>query len=181
MYYSYVEIEYVATSFSPARLDLALKLLNKKCQSSSCVLLWEYSIYWVFTNKEIVPSMFLVLSWLVVIVPSGLWQARGQRTDEGVTWPCLNSDPEVGWLYVWSQLANWPIKIKNFADIKKMRHYVGWVFSVCNLSFWRETSQRLCTLIVDRPTDDRWPTRRPTGRRGIKIQPWWGTAALTPH
>jgi hypothetical protein len=29
MYYSYVEIEYVATSFSPARTDLALKLLKK--------------------------------------------------------------------------------------------------------------------------------------------------------
>ncbi len=28
MFYSYVEIEYVATSFSPARMDLALKLLN---------------------------------------------------------------------------------------------------------------------------------------------------------
>jgi hypothetical protein len=28
MYYSYVDIEYVATSFSPARIDLALKLLN---------------------------------------------------------------------------------------------------------------------------------------------------------
>jgi hypothetical protein len=27
MYYSYVEIEYVAASFSPARTDLALKLL----------------------------------------------------------------------------------------------------------------------------------------------------------
>jgi hypothetical protein len=27
MYYSYVEIEYVATSFSPARTDLALMLL----------------------------------------------------------------------------------------------------------------------------------------------------------
>jgi hypothetical protein len=27
MYYSYVEIEYVATSFSPARTDLAVKLL----------------------------------------------------------------------------------------------------------------------------------------------------------
>jgi hypothetical protein len=27
MYYSYVEIEYIATSFSPARMDLALKLL----------------------------------------------------------------------------------------------------------------------------------------------------------
>ncbi len=28
MYYSYVEIEYVATSFSPARMDLAVKLLK---------------------------------------------------------------------------------------------------------------------------------------------------------
>ncbi len=28
MYYSYVEIEYVATNFSPARTDLALKLLS---------------------------------------------------------------------------------------------------------------------------------------------------------
>ncbi len=28
MYYSYVEIEYVATSFSPTRTDLALKLLS---------------------------------------------------------------------------------------------------------------------------------------------------------
>jgi hypothetical protein len=28
MYYSYVEIEYVATSFSPTRTDLAVKLLT---------------------------------------------------------------------------------------------------------------------------------------------------------
>jgi hypothetical protein len=28
MYYSYVEIEYIATSFSPARADLAFKLLT---------------------------------------------------------------------------------------------------------------------------------------------------------
>jgi hypothetical protein len=38
MYYSYVEIEYVATSFSPARTDLALKLLKVKMMQvlSSC-------------------------------------------------------------------------------------------------------------------------------------------------
>ena len=30
MYYSYVEIEYIATSFSPARMDLAVKLLTVK-------------------------------------------------------------------------------------------------------------------------------------------------------
>ncbi len=29
MYYSYVEIEYVAMSVSPARTDLAVKLLSK--------------------------------------------------------------------------------------------------------------------------------------------------------
>ncbi len=29
MYYSYVEIEYVATSFSPARMDLGVKLLRR--------------------------------------------------------------------------------------------------------------------------------------------------------
>jgi hypothetical protein len=28
MYYSYIEIEYVATSFTPTRTDLALKLLT---------------------------------------------------------------------------------------------------------------------------------------------------------
>jgi hypothetical protein len=30
MYYSYVEIEYIATSFSPARTDIALKLLRSE-------------------------------------------------------------------------------------------------------------------------------------------------------
>jgi hypothetical protein len=58
MYYSYVEIEYIATNFSPARTDLALKLLRmnksshqrarfvkitwriqKKCQSSQLITL----------------------------------------------------------------------------------------------------------------------------------------------
>jgi hypothetical protein len=33
MYYSYVEIEYIATSFSPARMDLAVKLLTAKTGS----------------------------------------------------------------------------------------------------------------------------------------------------
>jgi hypothetical protein len=37
MYYSYVEIDYVATSFSPARTDLALKLLI--CYQLFCTLL----------------------------------------------------------------------------------------------------------------------------------------------
>ncbi len=33
MYYSYVEIEYVASSFSPAKMDLAVKLLRILSQS----------------------------------------------------------------------------------------------------------------------------------------------------
>jgi hypothetical protein len=48
MYYSYVEIEYVATSFSPARMDLALKLLTGKAKERKHTLveihtglLWE--------------------------------------------------------------------------------------------------------------------------------------------
>jgi hypothetical protein len=42
MYYSYIEIEYVATSFSPARTDLALKLLSVSTMASSSVLLTLY-------------------------------------------------------------------------------------------------------------------------------------------
>ncbi len=38
MFYSYVEIEYVVTSFSPARTDLALKLLNIKWQLNQYIL-----------------------------------------------------------------------------------------------------------------------------------------------
>jgi hypothetical protein len=31
MYYSYVEIEYIATSFSPTRTDFAVKLFKSVC------------------------------------------------------------------------------------------------------------------------------------------------------
>ncbi len=44
MYYSYVEIEYVATSFSPARMELAVKLLR-----------WDTAVPLVlFPEKDIV-------------------------------------------------------------------------------------------------------------------------------
>ena len=49
-----------------------------------------HSVLWLL-------AVFLVLSWPIVIVASGLWQARGRGTYAGVTWPCLNRDPEVGW------------------------------------------------------------------------------------
>jgi hypothetical protein len=54
MYYSYIEIDLVATSFSPARTDLAVKLLSNfampteksmRTNSTSCVLYlntWRY-------------------------------------------------------------------------------------------------------------------------------------------
>ncbi len=48
MYYSYVEIEYVAMSFSPARMDLALKLLNfqllLKVSSLLSIILFHFGI-----------------------------------------------------------------------------------------------------------------------------------------
>jgi hypothetical protein len=46
MYYSYVEIEYVATSFSPARADLALKLLNFLLRLSTDRFRSGYRIKW---------------------------------------------------------------------------------------------------------------------------------------
>ncbi len=44
MYYSYVEIEYVATSFSLARTDLALKLLSAKSVLAGEKIIATYSI-----------------------------------------------------------------------------------------------------------------------------------------
>jgi hypothetical protein len=56
MYFSYVEIEYIATNFSPARTDLALKLLNlqKKLQ-----FLRRFKVLFVvlFVVLEIVPKI----------------------------------------------------------------------------------------------------------------------------
>jgi hypothetical protein len=38
MYYSYLEIEYIATSFSPARTDLAVKLLKEAATALDCLM-----------------------------------------------------------------------------------------------------------------------------------------------
>ncbi len=56
MYYSYVEIEYVATSFSPAGTDLALKLLNLQKKSR---FLRRFKVLFVvlFVVLEIVPKI----------------------------------------------------------------------------------------------------------------------------
>ncbi len=56
MYYSYAEIEYVATSFSPVRTDLAVKLLSAlEMLGLSCRLL-------IFLMGRRISSMVMVLS-----------------------------------------------------------------------------------------------------------------------
>jgi hypothetical protein len=70
MYYSYVEIEYVATSFSPARMDLALKLLSVALNS-------DLSLFSTFTFNHTSAFGFhiqyirMILYWNVgtVVIP----------------------------------------------------------------------------------------------------------------
>jgi hypothetical protein len=52
MYYSYVAIEYVATSFSPAKTDLAVKLLMKQ--------LARQNMFLVKSELSITAYLFLV-------------------------------------------------------------------------------------------------------------------------
>ncbi len=52
MDYSYVEIEYVATSFSPARMDLAVKLLNTPVEEQ--IGGWKVDINWYTEEVEYV-------------------------------------------------------------------------------------------------------------------------------
>jgi hypothetical protein len=52
MYYSYVEIEYVATSFSPARMDLALKLLSIPSRFCTFSIGPDVPDYTACTNKN---------------------------------------------------------------------------------------------------------------------------------
>jgi hypothetical protein len=54
MYYSYIEIEYVATSFSPARTDLALKLLICKKIKAPKVEKHSYSKYYFLYSVIII-------------------------------------------------------------------------------------------------------------------------------
>ena len=75
MYFSYIEIEYVTISFSPARMDLAVKLLKMtSCWYCSRELLVRNSL-WVGTNKTNNSpngtSTSLAIPYLVVeIIPS---------------------------------------------------------------------------------------------------------------
>ncbi len=75
MYYSYVEIEYVATSFSPARTDLAIKLLKVNAEKSTfCALEIEY-LGCVLTRDGIKPQSNKVQAILMIQSPTNVKQA----------------------------------------------------------------------------------------------------------
>jgi hypothetical protein len=66
MYYSYVEIEFVATSFSPARMDLAVKLLRCNISQQHIVLYNKYifclSSVHVFNIKKLNATNFFFVA-----------------------------------------------------------------------------------------------------------------------
>jgi hypothetical protein len=66
MYYSYVEIEYVATSFSPARMDLALKLLKGPGQDLSNFQMAPIPILSVLTCSTSSPHDILKVSRKII-------------------------------------------------------------------------------------------------------------------
>jgi hypothetical protein len=70
MYYSYVEIEYVATSFSPARMDSAVKLLRSHICSFSilCVPLFLFSPTILLYNITLYEDLSIKLYKLRVIL-----------------------------------------------------------------------------------------------------------------
>jgi hypothetical protein len=83
MYYSYVEIEYIATSFSPARMDLALKLLTLfVCKDASFTnMSWEllsfgndqkkvYVVTNLNYNDSILIYLYLCASCTTVVRPN---------------------------------------------------------------------------------------------------------------
>ena len=55
----------------------------------SKIVRWAY--FYIYptacSRPHEIASFFLELSWSFVIIPSGLWQARGRCTDDGVTCP----------------------------------------------------------------------------------------------
>ncbi len=65
MYYSYVEIEYVATSFSPARTDLALKLLKKQ------PILRKKISNQIFISDSYYPFLLTKIRWPLSVEEAG--------------------------------------------------------------------------------------------------------------
>ncbi len=88
MYYSYVKIEYVATSFSPARTDLALKLLNSLKRR-----LWpknrprEWRVDWRFLHAY---AGLLVNATMIALFACRRLDQNcngGANADNNVSWP----------------------------------------------------------------------------------------------
>jgi hypothetical protein len=60
MYYSYVEIEYVATSFSPARTDLAVKI-SISVLLCICIKNTVFVCLYTDTNYKMTIDLFVYL------------------------------------------------------------------------------------------------------------------------
>ncbi len=96
MYYSYVEIEYVASSFSPARTDLALKLLRLLVSKlttrvTSQALKWEIIFLPIW-------SFFSSLSSCWFYIRGGEWRMPPRK----VSYKCTFGAPDQGqMLDVW--------------------------------------------------------------------------------
>ena len=89
MYYSYIEIDYVATSFSPARTDLALKLLNT----------YNKLFYWSFNQKNI--SFMIINVYSTIIEPAKVvyhWKTGQKPTFLLTTCPKRNFDAPNEWV-----------------------------------------------------------------------------------
>ncbi len=128
MYYSYVEIEYVATCFSPARTDLAVKLLSVFLMSHykfwryyllmQCII--EINLLHVSLTPPTKYSVTLVESfpsdWCVIsLLKTGaltstrdrfLWVWRWKKSKTGICvtncycWPQILPNGGVQWLIV---------------------------------------------------------------------------------
>jgi hypothetical protein len=76
MYYSYIEIDYVATNFSPARTDLAVKLLKVNAEKLTfCALEIEYLGY-ILSRDGIKPQGNKVQAILAIQPPTGVKQLQ---------------------------------------------------------------------------------------------------------
>jgi hypothetical protein len=68
MYYSYIEIEYAATSFSPARMGLALNLLTAVQSVPAGTKNYRSEGFWLAKHKQTnIPTM------MEPFAPPGAW------------------------------------------------------------------------------------------------------------
>ncbi len=84
MYYSYVEIEYVATSFSPARTDLALKLLTD----------WLLSPFWREKNLCYILKCYIGIVHYI-LRETKTWRAKIYLPTQRTNWQILTSGNKI--------------------------------------------------------------------------------------